>query len=110
MKSWLDYVPGEAVLEEYGEVAEAQGCLTWQVGFDLQISVLEEVRGEGSEFLQYRGRRVFGRYRGEFEYIQLHGLSGFIWFILVVAHVCNSLTPYRLDDFRFSSLLIINKL
>jgi hypothetical protein len=83
MKSWLDYVPGEAVLEEYGEVAEAQGCLTRQVGFDLQISVLEEVRGEGSEFLQYRGRRVFGRYRGEFEYIQLHGLSGFIWLILV---------------------------
>lgn len=69
----FDCVPGVAVFEEDGEVWEVQGCLPGQIGFDLKIAILNEPGIELFDFLQDRSRCVFGRYRGEFDYVFVHG-------------------------------------
>ena len=70
---FFDGVPGVAVFEEDCEVWEVQGCLPGQIGFDLKISFLCEPGIKLFDFLQDRRRCVFGRYRGEFDYVFVHG-------------------------------------
>lgn len=70
---FFDGVPGVAVFEESGEVTEAQRAFSEQVGFDLQIVILGEPGIELFDFLQDRSRCIFGRYRGEFDYVFVHG-------------------------------------
>ena len=70
---FLNRIPGVAVFEEDGEVAEAEGAFSGQVGFDLQIAILNESGIMLAKLLHDRGWGVFGRYRGEFDYVFVHG-------------------------------------
>lgn len=67
-------IPGVAVFEENGKVVEAQRGSAGQVGFDLQISILSEAGIMLAKLLHDRGWGVFGRYRGEFDYVFVHGV------------------------------------
>ena len=73
---FLNCVPGVAVLEEDGKVVEAQRGSAGQVGFDLQIAILNESGIMLAKLLQDRSRCIFGRYRGEFDYVFVHGGFG----------------------------------
>ena len=73
---FLNCVPGVAVFEEDGKVVEAQRGSAGQVGFDLQIAILNEAGIMLAELLHDRGWGFFGRYRGEFDYVFVHGGFG----------------------------------